>query len=232
MKIIIGVYDREVSHNLAVILSSKKIIPIEAESMEEVPSLLDLHPDAMLICEETSLSFYQNLRKKNLDVFLLFHPNLETIALLKLRQFGIKSLIPYSEDATTIIESIIKHLSLLANQLKKDDKSLIVPNKISNKKVTVRALNSKTWIQGTLLGVNSSKVSIALDKNVDIDYNSDILMYLQGLNIRVIADLVHFENNNYVFRYRKMPKDDALRLAYFINYCQKYPETEKMAINI
>ncbi len=234
MKIIIGVYDREVSHNLAIILSSKKIIPIEAESMEEIPSLLDIHPDAMLICEETSLAFYQNLRKKDLNVFLLFHPNLNATELLKLRQFGIKLLIPYTENATTIIESITNQLSMLANQLKKDDKTLITPSQHSNTHVAIRVLDTKSRVYGTLLGVNSSKVSVSIEEKFssEITTDSNIVMHLQGLNIKVMADLVYTNNNNYVFRYRKMPKEDAMRLAYFINYCQKNTTTEKMVMNI
>lgn len=247
MKLIIAVYDREVSHNLAVILSSKKIIPIEAEASEEIPALLEIHRDAMLLCEETSIDFYQNLYDKNLltDTFLLYHPNLSTTDLLKLRKFGLKSLIPYTEDAHTIIELIIKQLSLLASSLKKNDASVLAPqintnNNIVNKNsnnVAIHLINSKRWTYGKLLGLNSSKVSVSIN-NKDIiqdllkDKASDnILMYLQGLNIRVFADLVNINENNFVFRYRQMAKDDAQRLAYFINYCQKNPKTETLTIS-
>ncbi len=248
MKLIIAVYDREVSHNLAVILSSKKIVPIEAEASEEIPSLLEIHRDAMLLCEETSIDFYQNLYDKNLlrDTFLLYHPNLSTTDLLKLRKFGLKSLIPYTEDAHTIIELIIKQLSLLASSLKKNDTSIMTPqintnNDIISKNpnnVAIHLINSKRWTYGKLLGLNSSKVSVSIN-NRDViqdllqDKASDnILMYLQGLNIRVFADLVNINENNFVFRYRQMAKDDAQRLAYFINYCQKNPKTETLTINI
>ena len=251
MKLIIAVYDREVSHNLAVILSSKKIIPIEAEASEEIPALLEIHKDAMLLCEETSIDFYQNLYDKNLltDTFLLYHPNLSTTDLLKLRKFGLKSLIPYTEDAHNIIELIIKQLSLLASSLKKNDASIMAPqiNKNNNNTTTttsknpnnvaIHLVNSKRWTYGKLLGLNSSKVSVSItnrDVIQDIlkDKSSDnILMYLQGLNIRVFADLVNINENNFVFRYRQMAKDDAQRLAYFINHCQKNPQTETLTIN-
>ncbi|MGL4677290.1 MAG: hypothetical protein ACRCWI_06450 [Brevinema sp.] len=241
MKIIIGVYDRELSHNLAVILSSKKIIPIEAESMEEIPSLLELHQNVMLLCEETSLEFYQQLQQQNLltDTFLLYHPSLETKELLKLRQFGlIKSLIPYGEDAETIIETIVKQLSMLAHYLKKEDKSTLIPKDYSTSHVAAYIVNSKQWAYGTLLGLNSSKVSITLDNPdfipdiLDSKTSDSILMYLQGLNIRVFADLVYTDHNHLVFRYRKMSKEDAKRLAYFINYCQKNPTTTTMTVSV
>ncbi len=254
MKLIIGVYDREVSHNLAVILSSKKIIPIEAEASEEIPSLLEIHRGAMLLCEETSIDFYQNLYDKNLltDTFLLYHPNLSTTDLLKLRKFGLKSLIPYTEDANTIIDLIAKQLSLLASSLKKNDASIMTPNinivdqkiKTNNigsknpNNVAIHLVNSKRWTYGKLLGLNSSKVSVSIhNKDVIQDLLQDkasdnILMYLQGLNIRVFADLVNINDNNFVFRYRQMSKDDAQRLAYFINHCQKNPKTETLTMNI
>ena len=248
MKLIIAVYDREVSHNLAVILSSKKIIPIEAEASEEIPALLEIHKDAMLLCEETSIDFYQNLYDKNLltDTFLLYHSSLSTTDLLKLRKFGLKSLIPYTEDAHNIIELIIKQLSLLASSLKKNDASIMAPQINKNtttttsknpNNVAIHLVNSKRWTYGKLLGLNSSKVSVSItnrDVIQDIlkDKSSDnILMYLQGLNIRVFADLVNINENNFVFRYRQMAKDDAQRLAYFINHCQKNPKTETLTIN-
>ncbi|MGL5955751.1 MAG: hypothetical protein ACRC0X_04000 [Brevinema sp.] len=242
MKLIIGVYDRELSHHLAVILSSKKIIPIEAESMEEIPSLLELHQNAMLLCEETSFEFYQQLQQKKrlIDVFLLYHPSLETLELLQLRQFGfIKSVIPYTEDAYTIIESIVKQLSMLAHDLKTEDKSTLMPKPHVTSQVAVHMINTKQWAYGTLLGLNSSKVSIKLDNSdfvqdiLDSKISDNILMYLQGLNIRVFADLVYTDHQHLVFRYRKMSKDDAQRLAYFINYCQTNPATvTKMTMSI
>lgn len=240
MKLIIGLYDREVSHNLAVVLSSKKIVPIEAESMEEIPALLKLHPGSMLLCEETSIAFYQNLQQKNIssDIFLLYHPKLDTVELLKLRQFGIKSLIPYTEDPNIIIDAIIKQLSMLAQHLKKDDKSILKPENYQNSKVAVHIANTKIWAYGNLLGLNSSKVSVSLDNMdfiqqiIDTKASDNILMYLQGLNIRVYADLVYVDNKNLVFRYRQMTKEDAHRLAYFINYCQKNPQTKTMVMNI
>lgn len=240
MKLIIGVYDRELSHNLSVILSSKKITPIEAEAIEEIPALLELHPGAMLLCEEVSLEFYQLLRKKNIqtDIFLLYHPLLSSIELLKLRNNGIKALIPYSNDSHTIIEVIIKQLSLLASTLQKNDKSFIIPNKKQHKNVAIYLSNSQKWIASELVGFNSSKVSIKIDQ-FDIinailkEYNSDtILMYLQGLNIKVYADLINHKENTFIFRYRNMSKDDAHRLAYYINYCQKYTDSEKIVVNV
>ncbi len=147
------------------------------------------------------------------------------------------SVIPYSEDANAIIESIINQLSALASKIKKDDKSTIIPKK-NNNQVAVHILNTKRWAYGTLQGLNSSKVSVSIDDKefirdiVERGASDNILMYLQGLNVRVYADLVYCEDNSLVFRYRKMTKDDAQRLAYFINYCQKNPEIEKVVMNV
>jgi len=240
MKLIIGVYDREVSHNLAIVLSSKKIAPIEAESMEEIPALLERHPDAMLLCEETSIDFYLKLQKKSptTDIYLMYHPSLSTTELLKLKSFSIKSLIPYSENANEIIEVIIKQLSMLASSIKKNDQSFIIPNQTEHKDVAMHLGKAKKWVYGQLQGFNSSKVAVTID-DVDIQHalideseSDNLMMYLQGLNIRMYADLIYNKQNTFVFRYRKMNQDDAQRLAYFIYYCQQQSSTNKMAINI
>lgn len=244
MKLIIGVYDREVSHNLSIILASKNVMPIEVESMEEIPALLELHPGAMLLSEEISVSFYQQLKQKKLapDIFLLFHPTLSSEELLKLRQYGLKALIPYTEDATAIIEIIIRQLSMLissekANAISKMQE-MMQPDKELFNRVAIHLIRSKKWVYGTLLGFNSSKVSVSLSnqdvlKDLISERESDnLLMYLQGMNIRVFADLIYQNKDNYVFRYRKMTQESAKRLAYYIHYCQTHQEVETITMNL
>ncbi len=240
MKLIIGVYDRELSHNLSILLSSKKIIPIEAESMEEISALLRLHPEAMLLCEEFSSEFYDSLNKDNIfpDTYLLFHPTLSSSDLMKLRNKGIRALIPYTENAYDIIDIIIKQLSTLASVVKQNDKNFIAPSKQGQKDVYIHLTGSSHWIHGELLGFNSYKVSIKIS-NPNFGYtlletkeSDSVLMHMQGLNIKVHADLVHNEKNIFIFRYRKMDKDNTQRLAYYINYCNnKLEHSKKELVN-
>lgn len=208
--------------------------------MEEIPALLERHHGAMLLCEETSLEFYTNLKQKipHVDIYLMYHPTLSTAELLKLKNFSIKSLIPYSENAHEIIEVIIKQLSMLAASIKKEDQSIIIPNHTEHKDVAMHLGKTKKWAYGELQGFNSSKV-VVMVQNTDIQHalveeheSDNLMMYLRGLNVRMYVDLVYNNQATFVFRYRKMSQDDAHRLAYFINYCQKQPETNKMAVHI
>ncbi|MGL4367309.1 MAG: hypothetical protein ACRCTQ_03385 [Brevinemataceae bacterium] len=238
MKLVIGVYDRILSHNLSIILSGKKIAPIEAEAMEEIPALLERHPGAMLLCEETDAAFYERLYQKNnnMDIYLLVHPSLSATSLLQLKKFGIKAVIPYSEDPNEIIEVIIQQLSILASEMKKDDQSLVALSNKEHRDTAVHLPISKKWAYGELQGFNSSKVAVTFSdpdicsRILEEHGNNEFLMYLKGLNIRMYTDFMYTQNNIFVFRYRKMSSSDANRLAYYIHYCRQQAEAENMSM--
>lgn len=237
MKIIIGVYDRELSHNLAILLSSKNFSPIEAESFEEIPALLERHSGAFLITEEINLSFYQQIKQRvpKTEIFFLFHQTMSTRELLKFQHFGIKAVIPYSENAMKIVDVISDNLSLKKTSIKAEDISLIMTSQAEHKNAAMHMSKSKKWIYGDLQGFNNSKVAIHInDKNLQellLENAEEILMYLQGMNIRMYVDLVFNKKNIFVFRYRKMSQSDAERLAYYIHYCQKYGVPDKVAVH-
>ncbi|MGL4562782.1 MAG: hypothetical protein ACRCVW_02895 [Brevinema sp.] len=233
MKIIIGVYDRELSHNLAIILSSKKFFPIEAESFEEIPALLQRHKDAMLLTEDINVEFYQKIQvhSPKTKIFFLFHLSFSTTELLKLQNFGIQAVFPYSEDATKIVEMIIHNLSVDKETIKSiqyQQNDTVTPNNHHKNidDVAIHMSNTKRWIYATLEGFNSSKIAIRVTDQLSQmelieEIEDNFLMYLQNMNIRLYVDFVYHKENIFIFRYRKMSQMDAERLAFYIHYCQK-----------
>lgn len=232
MKLIIGIYDRSLSHQLAVALAGKKITSIEAEAVEEIPALLSRHERAMLVCEETNPQFYEQLKKRvpHTDIFLLYHPTLSTEDLQNLKNFGIKGLIPYSENAESIVETIIKYLSLLAHSIRQSEKSILSSQDKDRKNVGIHLPKTNIWGYGHLLGFNSSKVVLTIEDRqiqhaLHVERQTDnLLLYLKGLNVRMYADLIYNKKDMFVFRYRNMAREDAYRLAYYIHYCRQEQE--------
>ncbi|MGL4388949.1 MAG: hypothetical protein ACRCTJ_06120 [Brevinema sp.] len=232
MKVIIGVYDRELSKQLAVILSNKKIFPIEAESFEEIPALLERHPMAMVLTEETSVLFYQKIKSisPKSNIFFLYHPSFSTTELLKLQSFNIRSVIPYSENAEKLVEKILHSLSMNAETMKSLQDT--TDNGVRGSQVTtlddvaIYLPQNKKWVYASLEGFNTSKIAIRLIDQLTQgilleNTEGNFLIYLQSMNIRLYADFIYNKDNIFIFRYRKMSPADAERLSYYIHYCQK-----------
>ncbi|MGL4393931.1 MAG: hypothetical protein ACRCS8_01750 [Brevinema sp.] len=242
MKIIIAVYDRELSKQLAVLLSNKKFFTIEAESFEEVPALLQRHASAMIISEETSVLFYQKIKEISPDseIFFLSYPSFSTSQLFTLQSYNIRSVISYTENAYELVEKILQSLSMNSESRQnfieqKNDPRIYGASENTSENVAIYLNNDKKWIYGTLEGFNTSKVAVLLDdpakQEALLENNACFLIYLQSMNIRFYADFIFHKENISIFRYRKMSTGDAERLSYYIHYCQKVEQNPKKIVN-
>lgn len=227
MKIIIGIFDRQVSCRLAVVLSGRKIVPIEAESIEEIPALLSRHRGAVLLTEEINPNFYHSLKERSpeTEIFLLAHRTLTAEQINSLRFCGLRGLIPYTENETIIADTLLKYLSLLADTIKKEEKNHPPVHTLS-KDVGVYLPSTQAWVYGSLVGFNSSKVAVSFD-TPDLQYtlhhkkDNKILVYLQGLKIKAQAETVYGKQNLFVFRYCYMSAEDQEKLSYYLHYCNQ-----------
>ncbi|MGL5721282.1 MAG: hypothetical protein ACRCY4_02620 [Brevinema sp.] len=225
MKIIIGVFDRQLSCKLAIVFSEKKILPIEAESIEEIPALLSRHEGAILLTEELSPDFHRSIKEKNpnTETFLLYHSSLSVEEISQLRFCGLRGLVPYSDNVHSAVEILMRYLSMLAGKIKTEEKACLPIDK-NQSDAAIYLPPSKIWLYGHLEGFNGSKVAVKFSPedlpHIEACAKHKILLYMQGLKIKAEAEILQVRNGVSVFRYCQMSTEDREKLIYYINYCR------------
>ncbi|MGL5253646.1 MAG: hypothetical protein ACRC9L_01290 [Brevinema sp.] len=225
MKIIIGVFDRQLSCKLSIVFSEKKILPIEAESIEEIPALLSRHEGAILLTEEISPDFHRTIKENhpNTETFLLYHSSLSVEQVSKLRFCGLRGLVPYSDDVHAAVEILMRYLSMLSGKMKLEEKTCLPADKTQSD-AAIYLPPSKIWLYGHLEGFNGSKVAVTFPAadlpHIEACAKHKILLYMHGLKIKAEAEILYVKNGVCVFRYCQMSAEDREKLMYYINYCR------------